>query len=84
MTLYIVHVAALCICLLDAEGRIVSADSESLEDGSNTKTTKQRSAADKPKTKVGRAKKAGVTKGNGVGQKRAAQVSSLYISRYIW
>ena len=81
MTLYIVHVAALCICLLDAEGRIVSADSESLEDGSNTKTTKQRSVADKPKTKAGRAKKAGVTEGSGGGQKRSAQVSlyTLYI-----
>ena len=54
-------------------------DSESLED---TKTTKQRSAADKSKTKAGRGKKAGVTEGSGVGQKRAAQVS-LYISRYI-
>ena len=61
-------------CLLDAEGRIVSADSETLEDGSNTKTTKQR-LADKTKTKAGGTKKAGVTVGSGGGQKRAAQVS---------
>ena len=61
-------------CLLDAEGRIVSADSETLEDGSNTKTTKQR-PADKTKTKAGRTKKAGVTMGSGGGQKKAAQVS---------
>ena len=61
--------------LLDAEGRIVSADSETLEDGSNTKTTIKQRPADKTKTKAGRTKKAGVTVGSGGGQKRAAQVS---------
>ena len=59
-------------CLLDAEGRVVSVDSESLEDGSN-KTTKLERPAAKTKTKAGRSNKAGA--GEGGGQKRAAQVS---------
>ena len=62
--------------LLDAEGRIVSMDSESLqEDGSNTKTTKQR-PTDKTKTKAGRTKKAGTAEGGG-GKKTAAQVGVI-------
>ena len=65
------------VCFLDAEGRVVSVDSESLEDGSNTKTSKQR-PADKTKTKAGRTKKAGSGAGVAEGscwQKRAAHVS---------
>ena len=54
-------------------------DSESLqEDGSNTKTTKQR-PADKTKTKAGRTKKAGAAEGGGGGggKKTAAQVGVI-------
>ena len=52
-------------------------DSVSLENGSNARTTKQRTA-DKTKTKSGRTKKTGAAADGGNGQKIATQVSNLY------
>ena len=74
------HSKVVYFWFIDAEGRIVSVDNESLEDGDNAKTTKQR-PADKTKTRAGRTKKMGTTiaAADG-GRKTATQVSLQTIS----